>query len=395
VDNKYLSLFNNCVFVNETRNSSLYDFKDGSVYKLDMLNSEVIMLTKKGYSVLEISKKIGMGLNYIMNILNNYVENELGFFSENKLFIEEYKIGNILLNKDISFNPVIYRCFIEISYACGLNCDFCDDEKINQCYLCHKQGEKKINTNGIKKFINFIVNTNCLSLVFHGGDPLLNPELLKEMIKFSRNKGFNGKIFVITNGKNIYKIYDYLEEYHVYYIIPYIDKNYMKSELLSVDEIIDLKNKYNDTIKITKLFTPDSFKLKEEKEIYFDYFSLKNPEIVYDLLKDNKGLGIPKVDANRFYHNKYRHPCLYGNLAIDLLGNIYPCPHMKNDNLGNIDENVIYDIFENKLVEYWNLSLSKLQNCSDCSLKYACTDCRAYEVNKHKEISKKIICPLK
>ncbi len=224
---------------------------------------------------------------------------------------------------------------------------------------------------------------------------MLNPEILEEIINYSRNKGFDRNIFVITNVINIHKVYELLKKRQVYYIIPYIDNYYGKSDLLSIDEITNLKNKYKEKIKITKIFTSESFKSKDEKEFYHDYFSLKNPEMIYSLLKKNKGFGIPKVDANRFYHNKYRHPCLYGTLSIDSSGNIFPCPYMKNENLGNVDDNVIYDIFENKLSRYWSLSLSELENCSDCSLKYACTDCRAYEVNKYNEISKKTLCPLK
>jgi hypothetical protein len=59
------------------------------------------------------------------------------------------------------------------------------------------------------------------SLVFHGGDPLANPDQLKWAFGFCRDRGFKGMISVITNGTLIdgHMVGTFLD-YHIHPVIP-------------------------------------------------------------------------------------------------------------------------------------------------------------------------------
>jgi radical SAM protein with 4Fe4S-binding SPASM domain len=55
---------------------------------------------------------------------------------------------------------------------------------------------------------------------------------------------------------------------------------------------------------------------------------------------------------------------------------------MREHSFGNVKYEEIYNILGNKEKEiknFWQFTLDKIEGCSSCEFRYACTDCRSLE----------------
>ena len=75
--------------------------------------------------------------------------------------------------------------------------------------------------------------------------------------------------------------------------------------------------------------------------------------------------------------------CLYGQIYINISGDVTPCPMMNDIKLGNIVRDDLYEILcKTEYQEIIHLTRSKLPKCKDCAYRYNCLDCRALEMSK-------------
>lgn len=106
----------------------------------------------------------------------------------------------------------------------------------------------------------------------------------------------------------------------------------------------------------------------------------------------------PYWSKRKFGQRRHKWPGMLGRLAkqgfiilwfavltaktyfISHDGSVYICRMMRNNNFGNIHNNLLHDIITKKEVqELWRLTLDKISPCKDCSHRYACNECRAFE----------------
>ena len=106
------------------------------------------------------------------------------------------------------------------------------------------------------------------------------------------------------------------------------------------------------------------------------YFPIVNHELRNYLTKAK--LSYP--DYQTFYYKKQYNYCMNGSLVIGYDGSVYVCRMMRRKNYGNIHKQPLYTIIVNKEIqEKWRLTIDQISPCKDCSLRYACNECRAFE----------------
>lgn len=89
-----------------------------------------------------------------------------------------------------------------------------------------------------------------------------------------------------------------------------------------------------------------------------------------------------RVDQRMYDRHKKSNPCLSGKLAVSYSGNVFPCIFSRAFPVGNIREQSIKDIIQDKAVQQiWETTKDDVLVCQDCEYRYACHDCRPLSLN--------------
>jgi radical SAM protein with 4Fe4S-binding SPASM domain len=68
---------------------------------------------------------------------------------------------------------------------------------------------------------------------------------------------------------------------------------------------------------------------------------------------------------------------------------------MRNHSFANVRNKELWTIFERQMEDidnFWKLNLDKIEKCTSCEFRYACTDCRALEQGLTGKLTGKILC---
>ncbi|MFQ5794165.1 MAG: SPASM domain-containing protein [Candidatus Bipolaricaulia bacterium] len=393
-----------CILVRGRTGSAIYNLFTGEMIALNSEIAMVLRLAEKGLRVNEIADSLSKDTNSVEEVLNRVAARDMGRFYSKRIYVEKYKKGHSLTGRFFMDPPVISKCYIELPGACDLACSFCESPKIYPCTMCSKNSTK-FNEGFLRAFLKRLFSMRCVSLVFHGGDPIANQDKLLSITEFCRAEGFNGEIFVITNGTHIdHAVIKWLARYKIHPVIPFMGER--NGSLIAQEKLAHLAQAFHQKgVEFTLTLVIDNANATEVQRIEDFAKNLGARSILRTAILDNdegkltegvRALGrqMVRTTADVFYHNTEYHPCLGQTLAVSADGNLLPCPFLKDEVLGNIaDSHVIGEIFESRTVdEYWCLNLSQIERCKDCALRYGCLDCRVVEKRLSGDLYGKILC---
>jgi radical SAM protein with 4Fe4S-binding SPASM domain len=394
MSNEYFFLNRESLFHKGQSNFAVYNIFNGDIISINQLIGSILVLTEDGKNINEIAQLLGMTVAEVCLPLNDLVKQELGNYYSSRIYIEKYKVGSPI-EMNLTNLPIIKRCFVELPGECELDCAFCGQPTLFQCSTC-----TRLKTNAdvfsTKAFISRILQMNCEQLIIHGGDPLSNLDQLKSVVQYSREQGYKRKILLITNGSLIdYEIAKWFVKYQVHPIVPVFHsiKNKQASYLKS---IFDLTREMKIPLVVTNVIIEGEN--AEESSIKDVLLQIKPDSLMSSVIFAKDRIDRPptmrRINADIYYNSNKHHPCLWGTLAISASGDILPCPHLRKEVLGHIeDPNCIESIFERKIIDdYWNLPLSLLDNCRDCAFQFGCLDCRAVEMRFTGDLYGKSLC---
>lgn len=170
-------------------------------YAYDTNLNEIISISKEMYDEIQ-SILISNGKN------ENDISNEL-MQIRNKGYLQNRQVQDIGFNLNDSNMLKLERNLkmltLQVTQNCNLRCEYCVySENINLGQRSHSN--KKMSIELAKKCIDFFhehsINTNAPSIGFYGGEPLLEFDLIKEIIEYANEK-FKGKDLhfnITTNG---------------------------------------------------------------------------------------------------------------------------------------------------------------------------------------------------
>lgn len=333
---------------------------------------------------------------------------------------------------------------LNVTNKCNLNCIYCFENHISDSSF--------MSIKIAKKSVDFLLKQNPtgskFSVVFFGGEPLLNFKLIKETIKYcssiskKTNKEFTYSI--TTNGTilnteiiyyfkkykfNIIVSLDGKKEIHNYYrryknnegtyerIISNI--NELKKNNINFIARATIGTKYITLVEIAEFF--------ERNNILFDFdfvqyvnttnITKKETEFTKHQLEE---LAIQYAKLISFYYNKIRKAeaiywiglknylskihfriiknvkCRAGRsyIAIDPIGNIFPCQNFVGYSK-YIAGNIYQGINVKNIQKLKPLNIEEYDDCRKCTIRYLCGGgCVAqnYSVNNIREKIPKYYC---
>lgn len=376
-------------------------------------NAHFYVCSTNPFCLIEVSQDFQKDINSLQELSNN------SFISNTRFF-------NSSQNYDNQFFLTIIP-----SYACNLRCTYCSQiaknlEGSNKGTIKKATLFKSTNL-AIKKMLDV---SDCkaekeIRILFYGGEPLLNFNILKDTIEF-KNKmvkqypNINFHFSIATNATLLNEeIVSVLKSEHFFLYISCDGDSHNRFRVFSngsgSQEIVD-KNirlledsglNYLFNLVITKdevgnLFSKISNSFPQNKEIciLFDKNSIiseKNSKIKKEIVKELISQIDMLIDGGfSIYENQIHFLVKNGGdidrcaanskkLMIDPSGGIYPCQEITSEDYkhGDIKEVERFEI-DNRSIKKIGEQYNKFNNCSSCLFHSICFfpfSCSAYPVN--------------
>lgn len=360
--------------------------------------------------------------------IDSLIAKDLLYSEENYLNHESFK------NK----NTVVKALCLHIAHDCNIRCKYCFASQGDF------KGERKLMTSDIgKKSLDFLFrnsgNRRNLEVDFFGGEPLMNFDVIKEIVDYGRKEekkyGKNIRFTLTTNGVLLNEENMQYISKHMHNVVLSIDGrkevndkvrytingdgtyNIILPKLLEMAELRNHKNyyargtftKYNldfakDVLHLADLgfkhisvepvvaSSENDYAILEEDlpQIFKQYEDLAEKYI--QRKKDGKGFN--------FFHfmiDLNQGPCVIKRLsgcgagaeylAITPEGDLYPCHQFVGNEdfkLGNVNENTVDISIYNK---FSNANVYNKDKCNQCWAKFYCSGgCHANAYNFNKDI---------
>jgi len=405
LDTQYFQLTRLCILAEGKIHPAIYNLETGDMVALERHVADVLSLAESGAPVDEIAHSLSTETRSVERVLSDVADRGLGSFFERRVFVEKYKDGHWTTERFVAPHPVISSCYIELPSSCDLGCGFCTLPKISPCAMCSEDVAGPVEMPALQTFLRRLFHMKCVALVFHGGDPFQAPHELFAIVEFCRAEGYDGSIYVTTNGIRLdVKMIDTLAHYGIHPIIPFGAE---ESGLIGERDLTRLSGLLHEkgvdfslTVVINSGNTRDGQSMRDfveglgARRVRQTTVLESNAPTSEDITRILRKR-MMRVTPSVFYHNAEHHPCLHQTLAVSADGNVLPCPFLKDEILGTItDARVIDEIFESKAIDrYWSMSLCKIQVCRDCGFRYGCSDCRAVEKQLTGDLYGKTLCP--
>ncbi|MGO1818484.1 MAG: thioether cross-link-forming SCIFF peptide maturase [Senegalia sp. (in: firmicutes)] len=411
----------------------LLDVNSGAVHLVDELIWDLIDLYKE--KDLKLIKE-DLKDKYDMKLIEEGYEEIKELESNEMIFSNDNYLQDVNMNKE----KIVKALCLHIAHDCNLRCEYCfasqGDFNGEKAFMSLETG---------KKALDFLVknskNRRNLEVDFFGGEPLMNFDVVKELVYYGRkiekenNKNF--RFTITTNGLLLdQEKMDFINE-HMSNVVLSLDGrrevndnmrktiNGQGSYDLIVPKFLDMANSRNGKdYYLRGTFTSKNLDFsKDIMEMYklgFKSVSVEpvvtEPEMEYAILEKHLAtildeydklskeyIKIKRKDKDfNFFHfmiDLNQGPCAIKRasgcgagveyLAVTPEGDLYPCHQFVGDEkflLGNLDEG----IKNTSLVDEFNeANVYNKEDCSNCWAKFYCSGgCHANAYNFNKNINK-------
>jgi uncharacterized protein len=387
--------------------------------------STEVKLSENLYSIFNslIMKPIFVDYDTYNRILNNSLDqNEINNLETIGYFVDTEETDSKILKayKDLfnkALNNHINLMYIIPTNSCNLGCKYCFIGRINN--NIENMSEETL-YKSIELFNNNLIKNNeSGTILFYGGEPLMNFDLVKKAVNYVCQKKYKIEFSMVTNATLINeKILSFIKKYNISLGISIdgpkkitdINRVYKNSKLGVYDDVMAKLNfiKESDVdFSLSITLSKEFLNIKEEflkwlqetkvKKISYNllHFTTKEPdweeyykkttEFIYDsnLLLYDLGYREDRIHRkyNAFYNRNFKFSdcAAIGGNQITILpnGDIEICHGLWNRNkkhINNINNiNSFDDIINTNEYKFWqnNLTLNK-EECLRCPAIYIC-----------------------
>lgn len=409
---------------NTFRNSHLFT-KNGKFFLFDGDSLRLFELDQKNYTVLQNAYETGQ--------LSEIDSELLCELKEANLIIDQNEYENEIIGIQNSGNTAnITNLTLCVSNDCNLNCKYCFGD--GGTY----QNDRMLMTyETAKKCVDFLVshsgNQKKLTIVFFGGEPLLNFDVMKKVtdychsIENNSDKFFkfsistNGTIindevinFIKTNKIGITLSIDgpkevndrhrcYENGYGSYDRIRINVKKMLEESVGPINARATICKTEPDVSKIENGLRPLGFNsihmtlvdTHHESQLYMDDVAVQQAiegyaKLAIDYINDIKA---GKTDRTKTFDDilyvlfnkklKLRSCNLaVSSIAINFKGDIYPCHRFMGDEdyiIGSLDNGLI----EEQIRQFRDVNVLNIEGCSNCWARFLCAGSCAHSRVKH------------
>lgn len=406
---QYFKLHVFCKYINGHNSGCIYNMKNHEMISISNPLNTVLAKAQRNEPLYE-SESLK---------LKELEEKGLGEFYETPVYVESFQYGpNPAIKTMISPNYYIKRCYIQVTNECALRCKFCEaDNTVNRRTGCKKWNniDAKISLEEWKSIFVQLKKLGCDEICFIGGDPFLYFDKLSKIVEIAVNEGiinfsvYSHKIDINDD------ILGFLQKYKFIFIgtvITYQNETFEKitgqrKEMghlwEDIERLINNKIRFIGNIVVGNFNEDEIEKITNdfvERHIPFKYniiynrpwnhfFSKKYVSKMYD--KENDFGFVTKESIS--FLNEY-NSCLYGQIYINLAGDISPCPMMNTYIVGNIrDEGgIVAAVGTEAYQKVAQMNRNRIEGCKDCSYRLNCFDCRAIEFMATNKIDNQEYC---
>lgn len=385
--------------------------------------------------IIKLNKKVNDGTKIIDKLSDSYSEGDLtecinelksvGFIKEKVVGIledAESKMNQFYESSLHQHRNHLSSVTLNISHDCNLRCKYCFGDS-GEYHGKRELMNFKVAKSAIDYLINNGLKTDEFIVVFFGGEPLMNLELLKQTVEYCKkkqkelNKRFS---FSVTTNATLLndEVIDYLinENFHVLcsldgykeandvnrvfedgsgsydIVIENIKKYVSKSNKVAEVRVtltksgLDIKRTYEELTSIGAkpvIMPVDSqnndinLSLKDYNKVYEIY-----KQIAHDILSNEeqykKYINMFEIDLSKIINaNVQDRPCSLGikNITVSIDGEIYACHRGDGDGIFNIG-NVLIGLDEKKyksfIDQYFMAGVDYVEDCKKCNIRYLC-----------------------
>jgi len=292
-------------------------------------------------------------------------------------------------------------CQFELTFKCGLNCNYC----YTSCYNKPSHIKKELNTEQIKFILDKVYNAGVIWLCFSGGDPLARGDFL-DIYTYAKSKGFIISIF--TNG---YSMTEEIADYLVKNPPFVIEVTLNGATKATYEKISGIKDSFEKTIKGIKLILGKKIPLKIKTQVTVDNLgeqpkikefvqglgSRFRPSVFLQARLDgnltpcslrikpeefagsNKKFNLDSIaeECKPMGQDNYLFQCTIGGgdgIYIDPYGNLVPCSCIREPRVSLFKKSVEE---ANKITLNWVRSRTFTANakCNGCLIRGLCYNC--------------------
>ncbi len=403
---------------------------------LDICSGAVHVVDDVAYDVIELFEKKSRGeilreLNEKYESLDEVTGEDIAECYDQ---IAELKEAGKLFTPD-NFEPmadklkaktagVVKALCLHIAHTCNLNCSYCFASQ------GHYHGERAVMSYEVgKRALDFLIENSGtrrnLEVDFFGGEPLLNFEVVKDLVKYARSiekeKGKNFRFTLTTNGvlidddvidfanremSNVVLSLDGRKEIHDRFRVDYSGKGSFDKIVPKFQKLVEARDGKNYYMRGT--FThanPDFLEdIKVMLDLGFNELSMEpvvcaagdpselTDEDIKTVCEQYEKLAELMLERHRagrpftFYHymiDLKGGPCIYKRIsgcgsgteymAVTPWGDLYPCHQFVGDEKYRLGDIYVGVTNKEKQAEFASCNVYAKEECRDCWAKLYCS----------------------
>ena len=368
----YFRLNPECYLIRGKKLGAIFDLIDHKIYALNELETEIVTSCEKNNSI--------QGERKFLNELKQLC---LGNFYSNRSYIQKLRVGSPTIEKQ-SDPPELHRAFIEINNSCNRNCWFCGHNGIKRslgCMGCNKWNEngRPLSIERWKEVIDELKDLNCMDIFITGGDLTLEWDRTIDILDYTNRKFTNIYITLHRQSLSIDKINELAGKANM---------------IIKTEDYNDVQSLDTASLLVTRPENFENIEGIQGKNIMVDFIIERGNLLPKDLPITSKKK-IQPGSMYQFFNNIEYHPCLGHTLAICFNGNVIPCPMMRGHSFGNVSNKELYAVLKSeweRIDNFWELNLDKIEKCCSCEFRYSCADCRSLEESLTGKLDGKMLC---
>jgi uncharacterized protein len=407
------NLFRNFYFFKKGTNYFILNTDNLSLFKIDSLAYQIFLKIKKG--------------NKIEDVLEKYkIEN----FAETTEIFFKGKNDSLKSSFTGESKNILDRLVLNVSNDCNLSCRYC--YATNGTYNQDKSlMEERVAIKAIDYFYNVYDEVNTIQ--FFGGEPLLNPEIMEKVCRYTRGKFNKHEILklpvfaVVTNGTIISpKILEILSAYDIRmtisldgpeFIHDYLRGNGTFKKIINNLQVLKSKNiDFGVECTLTNYHLVNNVDISNLMDFFYKEMGLHLSHIPYVAVAKENPLYINKNNLTKAYTNAIESSlmnlkkkdyklesytlrllraiifkksievyCSAGitTLSVSCKGDIYPCFMFTGNKeylIGNIFENNISSTRVSEVKKILEQKGKCKIKCNNCWAKSLCFGCIGHDV---------------
>ncbi|MBW1701574.1 MAG: PqqD family peptide modification chaperone [Deltaproteobacteria bacterium] len=391
LDKKFLVLKKDSFFVPGPKRGAIYDISAHRLYHLEERLAGILKRSLEGLSVKDAFTKVGIAREDEAKITLEMLLNMSCISMEAKAMA----FPDVKIEK----SPVKPRvAWLEPTDRCNLFCV--------HCYAESRLGRKdeELSTERWFSIIDELEEIGVEQIVVTGGEPLLRNDLLEILRRILSKEGLQ-YIQILTNASLFAPspLLDFIAEKQVGVGISFYSH---RPEVH--DQVTRTPGSWEKTVNGIRLLVDKGIspaanivltKINERDENdtrkFLVSLGLENENIISNVvLPTGRGCHSDYQIKNYDYFIRksyafdncfgpggwkdYQGTCWRGKFTIKSNGKLSPCTMCREIELGDIRHNSLKKLIEEGAFDtVWDIDFDSTKGCSECELRYACSDCRA------------------